>query len=181
MQWFNWGGQAFKELCLIFECVSSADIFDRLAQIVLFIVARKSGFLQDMVCQHLDDCCAAAPYNSDALEAYDLTFTDIASKLGVMLAPRDDPEKSFSPKQSGIILGVHYDTVAWTWSLPEEKLLWLLHLLRYFLLVDSCQQHLIWTAVGKLQHIKPLVPAGRFCIDHLIQANSVSLDRTYLV
>ena len=85
LQWFNWGGQAFKELCLIFECVSSADIFDRLAQIVLFIVARKSGFLQDMVCQHLDDCCAAAPYNSDALEAYDLTFIDIASKLGVMI------------------------------------------------------------------------------------------------
>ena len=181
LQWFQWGGQAFKELCLIFGCVSSAGIFDRLAKIVLFIVVQKSRFRQDMVCQHLDDCCAAAPFDSIALERYDATFTEVANNLGVKLAPRDDPEKSFGPAQSGIILGIHYDTVAWTWALPEEKLIRLLHLLRSFLQVDHCQQHLIWTAVGKLQHIKPLVPTGRFCIDHLIRANSISLERTFMV
>ena len=176
LQWFQWGGCAFKELCLIFGGVSSAGIFDRLAKIVLFIVVQKSGFRHDMVCQHLDDCCAAAPFNSNALELYDAVFSEVAIELGVKLAPRDDPEKSFSPAQSGIILGVHYDTTSWTWSLPEEKLIRLLHLLRSFLSVDSCQQHLIWMAVGKLQHIKALVPSGKFNIDHLIRANSVSLE-----
>ena len=181
LQWFQWGGYAFKELCLIFGGVSSAGIFDRLAKIVLFIVVQKSGFRHDMVCQHLDDCCAAAPFNSNALELYDAVFSEVAIELGVKLAPRDDPEKSFSPAQSGIILGVHYDTTSWTWSLPEEKLIRLLHLLRSFLSVDSCQQHLIWTAVGKLQHIKALVPSGKFNIDHLIRANSVSLERTCMI
>ena len=68
LQWFQWGDMAFKELCLIFEGVSSAGIFDWLAKIVLFIVIQKSSFNADMVCQHLDDCCAAAPIDSSILE-----------------------------------------------------------------------------------------------------------------
>ena len=118
--------------------------------------------------------------NSNTLELWDAFFSEVAIVLGVKLAPRDDPKKSFSPAQSGIILVVHYDTTSWTWSLPEEELIQLLHLLWSFLSVDSCQQHMIWTAVGKLQKIKALVPSGRFNIGHLIRANFVSLERTSL-
>ena len=113
LQWFQWGGMAFKELCLIFGAASSAGIFDRLAKVVLFIVIQRSGFRADMVCQHLDDCCAAAPIDSSILEHYDDTFANVARDLGVKLAPRDDPEKSFAPSQTGVILGIHYDTVNW--------------------------------------------------------------------
>ena len=181
LQWFQWGGMAFKELCLIFGGVSSAGIFDRLAKVVLFIVIQKSGFREDMVCQHLDDCCAAAPCDSTALEIYDNVFTEVACHLGVRLAPRDDPEKSFGPTKSGVILGIFYDTVTWTWALPEEKFLRLLHLIRHLYGTPSAEQHLIWTLVGKIQHIKALIPAGRFNVDHLIRANSVSENRAHLV
>ena len=119
----------FKELCLIFGGVSSAGILEYLAKIVLFVVVQKSGFGHDMVCQHLNDCCPATPFNSNTLELCDAVFSEVAIELGVKQAPRDDPKKSFSPAQSGIILGVHYDTTSWTWSLPEEKLIQLLHLL----------------------------------------------------
>ena len=181
LQWFQWGGMAFKELCLIFGSVSSAGIFDRLAKLVLFIVIKRSGFRTDMVCQHLDDCCAAAPFNSSDLELFDSTFSEVATELGVRLAPRDDPEKSFSPAQSGVILGVHYDTTSWTWALPQEKFIRLLHLLRFLYGSVSAKQHLFWTLVGKLQHIKALVPEGKFNIDHLLRANGFSLDRSALV
>ena len=100
---------AFKELCLIFGGVSSAGIFDRLAKVVLFIVLKQAKFRPDMVCQHLDDCCAAAPYLSQDLERYDSTFSKVASLLGVKLAPRDDPEKSFGPAQSGVISSLRHD------------------------------------------------------------------------
>ena len=181
LQWFQWGGRAFRELCLVFGCVSSAGLFDRLAKIVLFIVIRESGISPDMVCQHLDDCCAAASAGDGILDVYDSTFSEIASFLGVKLAPRDDPEKSFGPATSGVILGVYYDTIKWTWALPEEKLHRLLHLLKSLLTSSQAEQHLIWTAVGKLQHIKPLVPDGRFNIHHLIAANSVSVNRNHSV
>jgi len=48
------------------------------AKVVLFIVIRKSGFRADMVCQHLDDCCAAASARSDIIEVYNKTFTSVA-------------------------------------------------------------------------------------------------------
>ena len=181
LQWFEWGGRAFKELCLVFGGVSSAGIFDRLAKIVLFIVIRQAGISADLVCQHLDDCCAAAPLGSSILETYDNTFASVALELGVKLAPRDDPEKSFGPSQTGIILGVHYNTVTWTWALPDEKLLRLLHLLKELMGRDNAAQHVIWTLVGKIQHVKPLVPAGKFNIYHLVKANGVSTDRNFSV
>ena len=77
------GRHGIKELCLIFGGVSSAGIFDRLAKVVLFIVIQKAGFRADMVCQHLDDCCAAAPIDSSILEHYDDTLLMLRGTLGL--------------------------------------------------------------------------------------------------
>ena len=96
LQWFEWGGRFFKELCLIFGSASSAGIFDDLAKVVLDLVCRCTKFPANMVCQHLDDMCAAAR-DKGALDNFDKGFTDIAKLVGVKLAPREDPEKSFGP------------------------------------------------------------------------------------
>ena len=181
LQWFTWLGMAFKELCLIFGCASSAGIFDRLAKIVVHIVASKSSFPAKQICQHLDDCCATAAEHTNILEHFDEIFTEVAETIGVKLAPRDDPDKSFGPKQSGLVLGVIYDTVTWTWSLPYEKLSRLLHDMKDFLNEDSLPQFRIWSLVGKLIHIRPLVPCGKFNFHHLLRANKHSENRDTLV
>ena len=181
LQWFTWLGMGFKELCLIFGCASSAGIFDRLAKIVVHIAATKSGFPVKQICQHLDDCCAAAAPNSDLLEIFDATFAEVAETIGVKLAPREDPDKSFGPSQKGLVLGVIYDTVSWTWSLPHEKLSRLLHDMKAFLDGNSIPQHKVWSLVGKLIHIRPLIPCGKFNFHHLLKANSYSTDRDTVV
>ena len=114
LQYFEWLGACFKELYLVFGGASSAGIFDRLAKIILHIVLRRANFPADWVIQHLDDVCASCPANSQALQTFDEEFSRVASLLGVRLAPRDDPDKSFGPTTSGTVLGVHYDTVSWT-------------------------------------------------------------------
>ncbi len=119
LQWFSWCGMFFKELCLIFGGVSSAGIFDDAAKVVLDLVCRRAVFPRSMVCQHLDDVCAAAPAGSPALHRFD----EVAAAVGVELAPRDDHDKSFAPCTAGVVFGVHYDTVAWTWAIPDEKLI----------------------------------------------------------
>lgn len=181
LQWFTWLGMAFKELCLIFGCASSAGIFDRLAKIVVHIVAVKSCFPMRQICQHLDDCCATAPENSNILEVFDATFENVAALIGVKLAPRNDPEKSFAPSQRGLVLGIVYDTVTWTWSLNHEKLSRLLHDIKDFLTTETLPQVRVWSLVGKLIHIRPLIPCGRFNFHHLLKANSHSSDRNALV
>ena len=181
LQYFTWLGKAFKELCLIFGGKSSAGIFDRLAKVVLFVVRVKSGMPEEQTCQHLDDCVAAGSPGKPEIFAFDEAFFEVAHYLGVRLAPRDDPEKSFGPSTQGIVLGVHYDTVSWTWAIPGEKLLRLLHLLQLVLEAEEVTQDVFWTLNGKILHVKPLVAMGRFNINHLIKANSVSENRDALI
>ena len=180
LQWFTWLGMAFKELCLIFGGASSAGIYDRLAKIVLFIVIKQAQFNPSMVCQYLDDCCAVSADLSH-LQRFDDTYSRVAGHLGVKLAPRDDPTKSFGPATSGVVLGIHYDSVSWTWAVPGEKLIRLLHDLQQAMDADCVRQDLVWRVVGKILHVRPLVPGGRFHILHLLKANSLSTEPSHLL
>jgi hypothetical protein len=169
LQWFSWGGKFFKELCLIFGAALSAGIFDDTAKLVLDLVCRRANFPHHLICQHLDDVCAAAPAGSDSLHRLDSAFREIAGELGVELAPRDDPEKSFAPCTAGVVCGVYYDTVAWTWAIPEEKLGRTCKLIQQAIDSEAMEPKTIRSLVGKLIHVKPLVPGGRFNIDKIMK------------
>ena len=108
LQWFEWLGMGFQELCLIFGSGSSAGIFDITAKIVIFIVIKAANFNPKMYVQHLDDLCAAMPaHRIGELHKFDLLFQEIAEKLGIKLASRDDKDKSFGPSTAGVVLGIH--------------------------------------------------------------------------
>jgi len=174
LQWFEWGGRFFKELDLIFGACSSAGIFDDGAKVVLDFVCRHAQFPRSMVCQHLDDVCAAAPDNSLALQRFDDAFITIADYVGVALAPRDDPDKSFGPSKAGTVFGVHYDTSNWTWRIPEEKLARLLANITDALNEGTVHKKTVKSIAGKLIHIKPLIPAGKFHFDAIMNALALS-------
>ena len=118
LQWFQWAGKYFKELCLIFGSASSAGIFDDLAKVILDLVCRGANFPAHMVCQHLDDICAA-DNNLARISKFDNTFKEFANFTGIKLAPRENPDKSFAPSKSGTVFGINYDTETWTWSIPQ--------------------------------------------------------------
>ena len=170
LQWFKWLGMYFCELSLIFGCVSSVGIYDRAAKVVLSVVEKKSEMPRELVCQHLDDVCAAAPAGSGLAQRFDAMYSSVAREIGVKLAPRDDPEKSFGPSTSGIVLGVRYDTVSWTWAVPVERLNVIINLIWEVLGLKSVPAKLFETLVGKLIHVKPLVPDSRFHISELQRA-----------
>ena len=96
--------------------------------------------------------------------------------MGVQLAPIDDREKSFGPSKQGVVLGVWYNTEAWVWGIPAEKLHRLRSLIKEALEADDIRQDRLWTIVGKIIHIKPLVLSGCFNIDYLLRANAESED-----
>ena len=171
LQWFAWSGMFFKELCLIFGSASSAGIFDDAAKVVLDLVCRQARFPTHMVCQHLDDVCAAsAACDAEKIMKFDTTFQQVAAAVGVELAPRDDPEKSFAPTTEGVVFGIHYDTSAWTWAIPAEKLARLCQLLQAAIDSTVFNSQDMRSLAGKLIHIKSLVPAGRFNIEKIMSA-----------
>ena len=182
LQFFFWLGMAFKELCLIFGSASSPGLFDEGAKLFLFVVIVLAAFVKEWLVQHLDDTCAAAPaHRKDLLIKFDETCSWVAQQVGVQLAPRDDKDKSFGPCKEGVILGVWYNTEEWVWGIPPEKLNILRLLLVEALEASQIRQDKIWTIVGKIIHIKPLIPSGRFNVDYLLRANHVSEDGTFLV
>lgn len=169
LQWFEWGGKFFKELCLIFGSASSAGIYDDAAKTVLDLVCRKAEFPKTMVCQHLDDACAASSHQSNTIFAFDKAFQDVANYLGVKLAPRDNPEKSFAPCKSGIVFGVHYNTEEWTWCIPQHKLIVIISDIKKAITCCSIAQKEVKSLVGKLINIKPLIPTGKFNCDKIMK------------
>jgi len=174
LQWFSWLGRYFVEKCLIFGASSSVGLYDRLAKTVLDLVIRRAKFPKDMVCQHLDDVCAAAPATSDLLSRFDNEFMVVANEIGVKLAPRDDPEKSFGPSKKGTVFGVEYDTESWTWGIPREKMAKIACQIRILLDSDETRQDEIQSVVGRIINVRPLVLDGRFHMDHLMALVAVS-------
>ena len=170
LQYFEWGGMYFKELCLIFGSASSAGIFDDSAKTVLDIVQRKAKADPEMSCQHLDDMASACQESSQDVHRLDREFKETARRLGVKLAPTDDPEKAFGPSKKGIVFGVMYDTVNWTWEIPEKKKVKYINSIAKAINSTSCSPKEIKSLAGKLLHIKPLIPAGRFNIDKIMRA-----------
>ena len=167
LQWFEWAGKFFKELCLIFGSASSAGIFDDAAKVVLDLVCRLAGFPADMICQHLDDICAAAAAK-EVLDTFDNAFMETARELGVKLAPRDDHDKTFGPCQKGVVFGIEYDTAEWTWQLPEEKKVRIVAAIREVRGQDTVTDKQAQSLVGKLVNIRPLIPAGRYNADKIM-------------
>ena len=170
LQWFQWMDRFFMEQALVFGGISSVGIYDRHAKIVLELVLAATGFPREQVCQHLDHVPAVG--RLDELMAFDDTYYAIAGELGVRLTPRDDPEKAFGPSQTGVVLGVHYDTKNWTWAVPKERLTRLLIAIHEAMLLRSIPAADMESVVGKIINVKPLVPGGRFHVDQLLLAVS---------
>ncbi len=112
---------------------------------------------------------------------FDSAYTTIARRLGVKLAPRDDPEKAFGPSKIGIVFGVKYDTDSWTWGIPDEKLIRLALQIRGILQEDRVTLTEVQSVVGRIVHVKPLITDGRFHIDHLIELTTAASQPLDLV
>ena len=88
--------------------------------------------------------------------------------MGVKFAPRADPDKSFAPSQTGVVFGISYNSVDWTWSIPQEKLQRLILMLRQIIESDEISATQAKSLAGKLIHIKPLIPAGKYNINFIM-------------
>jgi len=178
LQWFEWGGRYFVELCLIFGGVSSAGIFDDGAKLYVDISCNMAKFPQTNVCQHLDDICAAAAANSDALHRLEDAFQKVAEFTGIRLAPKDNPEKAFPPSKQGVVFGIAYNTEDWSWHVPNDKMARIHQQIKAATATDETHEKEVKSLVGKLIHIKALMPSARFNMDHIMKwlADSNNMD-----
>ena len=182
LQFIEFGGMLFCELMLVFGAISSPGIYDDLAKVVLGCAILLSGINEDMVQQHLDDVCSCGTTEDGSILEFDSMYRWVCDRVGVKLAPRDDPDKSFSQCTEGLVLGVWYDTENWTWSIREDKLTRIVDMLRLVLKIDEAitVAHML-SLTGKLIDVRFLVPGGKFQMGFIIAMANSSMDKTKVV
>jgi hypothetical protein len=119
------------------------------------------------------------------LARFDDQFHTTAAAIGVKLASREDPDKSFGPSKKGVVFGVEYDTVSWTWTIPHEKRARLIICLKEAVKMDRIPARQAKSIVGKLIHIKALLPAAKYNICHIMRLGAAAdpeadLDTTFV-
>jgi hypothetical protein len=74
---------------------------------------------------------------------------------------------SFGPSTKGVVFGVEFDTVAWTWAIPGDRLNAIVILVFEVLDMAFIPAKIFESLTGKLVNIKPLVPGSRFHMSEL--------------
>ena len=129
------------------------------------------------MCQHLDDVVGVGSPDGKEITEFDTTYRDVAGKLGVRLASREDPDKSFAPSTSGLVLGISYDTKTFTWKIREDKLA------RILLLLSKVTEGLevsvgeLLSLQGKLVDIRFLVPGGKYNLAYILGDANSGMDK----
>ena len=121
--------------------------------------------------------CAAAPAGDTSIFRFDNEYKAVAEELNILLAPRDDPEKSFAPTHEGCVYGIYYNTITQTWWLSNERIARIQWQLKEMLQAKEMQQQHIWSVAGKILHLKDLLIGGKFHLYHLLKANSVYTEK----
>ena len=100
--------------------------------------------------------------------------------MNISLADRNDPDKSFGPTTKGQVLGVDYNREDWTWSVRQDKLIRILHMIREALDSEEISVGHMKSLVGKILYVIFLVPGGKFKMGYLNQAASGSNKESML-
>ena len=182
LQFIEFGGRLFAELMLVFGAVSSPGIYDDLAKIIVALACLKASFPKELVQQHLDDVCACGPANDGRIYRFDKAYREVSDIVGVSLADRSDPDKSFAPATCGIVLGVVYDTVDWTWHIREDKLARICDMLNKVVEGrNDIDVHHMLSLAGKLVDIKLLIKGGKFHLGHILASADSGMDKQRIV
>ena len=170
LQFVKFLNKYFCELALIFGSISSPGIYDDLAKVVLGLALLMSGYPPELVSQHLDDVVAVgAEWNKDIWK-FDSAYHEVCEYVGVSLADRSDKDKSFAPTKQGQVLGVDYNTEDFSWTIREDKLIRILHMLKEAIDEETASVELMLSVRGKLIHYMFLVPGGKFRLGHVIKS-----------
>ena len=169
-QWIKFLDRYFVELCLVFGNVSSVGLYDRGAKIIIQIALAKANFRSFLSIQHLDDLCAVGKEDDNSVERFYKTYREVCETIGVKLAEDDDPEKSFSPRTTGSMLGLWFDSTSWTWWLSPDKIARYVNDIQDLLDTDESTLDVVQSVVGKCMYIKIMLPGSQYHVSYLIRA-----------
>ena len=163
LQAYHFCGALFIELKLIFGDKLSCQYFDRFHYAILHaFVYPASNFPPVAQGRTVDDIPSVVPHNAkQSLIRFVKEYRNALHALNLKAA-EDDPSctKAFDCSQEGEVLGIRFNTVKFTWSLPHSKLVSLVTDRRCLAGGGKVKHSLrdLQRILGKLTHVAQLCP-----------------------
>lgn len=161
LQIISWGGKLFVDRSLTFGSRSSPGIYDKISNIIRDIANIRSRLPRTSGFKCLDDTGHVG--SEEVCRRFYAEYKGVCTRVGVRLAPEDDPEKAFQASRSGTILGLEYNTQTWTWTFCSSKIAKIELLIQEALENDTMELGSLKKLSGKLNHYHMVVsPRGRW-------------------
>ena len=157
---FRWGGRWYMDICPPFGLRTSALFMQRTSEAICYI-HRRAGYVSR---PYLDDFGGAERTSSEAQAALQ-SLQGIMYELGVNEAEK----KICPPTQRMIWLGLYYDSVAMTISIPSEKLAEIMAMLRGWGGKQRATRSEMQSLLGTLQFVAGVSPPTRIFTNRMLQ------------
>jgi len=122
--------------------------------------------------QYVDDCVGVERDGNTATTAF-TRLRDVITELGL----KEAPDKLCPPSTRMEFIGITFDTVAGTISIPQDKVLEILCLVRDWLGRTSATKHQLQSLLGKLHHIAKCVKPARLFVARMLDTLRSAPDR----
>lgn len=164
------GSKIYIDRCPPFGCRSSASICQRMANAIVFIMAKDNH----TITAYLDDLGGCHPSLNSATHAYQ-RFLNLASELGLELSPN----KCSPPSTAVEWLGYHVDSTNLSITIPTEKLQEVLSECERWLNRDRASKRMIQAIIGKLIFISNCIRPGRKFLARILATLRNMKDNTW--
>ena len=157
---FTHNGRVFMDICPPIGLRTSAMFMQRTTQAVCFIHARR-GYLSRAYLDDFGGAEAAREHASGALH----TLQDIMSELGL----EEATHKVCQPSQQMVWLGIAFDTLAMTMTIPPTKMEEVMDTLRRWAGKTRATQRETQSLLGVLQFVASVSPPVRVYTNRMLQ------------
>ena len=164
----HWQGKFYVNLRLPFGLRSSPYLFNRLADAFEWLL-KNNHRVKDLM-HYLDDYFTVGPANSPVCANNVKTIIQVASNVGIPLAPN----KLEGPTTHLTFLGILIDSSCMETSLPDDKLQALLTELQSWSSCNKCLKRELLSLIGKLNFACRIIPAGRIFLRRLIDLSTLA-------
>ena len=155
---YHFDNHFYFDISLPMGLSSAAYCAQRTTNMIKFI-ATEIGLL---IANYLDDFGGVSP-PTEAMDHY-LALGRLLRNSGV----EENVDKATPPNERMIFLGILFDSLAMTLSIPPDKLQEIFDLLRTWEHKETMTRHELESLIGKLNHIAQCVRPGRIFIARLL-------------
>lgn len=166
----QFAGRVYIDRCPPFGCRSSSAACQRVANALVFLMAKKSCHCL----AYLDDFTGCSRSYDEASRAYN-TFLETTSHLGLQLSLH----KCSKPSTSVEWLGYLIDTHAMTVAIPPKKLQEVVQECEKWINRSRVTKSMIQSLLGKLAHISNCVQHGRKFLSRILSTLRAMEKRTW--